>query len=36
MITTMRPGDGISPMFWYDVVGTTVSKDYIAGDKIIW
>lgn len=36
MITTMRPGDGISPMFWYDVVGNTASRDYIAGDKIAW
>lgn len=36
MITTMRPGDGISPMFWHDVIGNTASRDYIAGDKIVW
>jgi len=36
MITTMRPGDGISPMRWYEIVGTTASRDYVAGDKIEW
>lgn len=36
VITTMRPGDGISPMRWYEVVGTTALRDYVAGDKIEW
>lgn len=27
-ITTKRPGNGISPMQWYDVLGKTASKDY--------
>jgi len=36
VVTTMRPGDGISPMHWHDIIGKTASKDYIAGDKIEW
>lgn len=36
VLTTMRPGDGISPMFWNEVVGQPAVKDYKAGDKIEW
>lgn len=36
VVTTMRPGDGISPMHWHDIIGKTASRDYIAGDKIEW
>jgi len=33
-ITTSRPGTGISPMKWYDVLGTKAAKDYNVGDMI--
>ena len=33
-ITIKRPGDGISPMKWYDVMGQIASKDYEADDLI--
>lgn len=33
-ITVKRPGNGISPMKWYDVLGTTAKKDY-AEDELI-
>ena len=36
VLTTMRPGDGISPMYWNEVVGQPAVKDYKAGDKIEW
>lgn len=36
VITTMRPGDGISPMHWNEVIGTTALRNYVAGDKIEW
>ncbi|MCJ0829597.1 N-acetylneuraminate synthase [Acinetobacter sp. NIPH1876] len=36
VLTTMRPGDGISPMFWNEVVGQPAVRDYKAGDKIEW
>jgi len=36
LMATMRPGDGISPMHWHEVIGTTASRDYVAGDKIEW
>lgn len=36
VITTMRPGNGISPMRWDEVVGTTALRDYVAGDRIEW
>lgn len=33
-ITVKRPGTGISPMRWYDVIGTVANKDY-AVDELI-
>ena len=33
-ITTKRPGSGINPMQWDDVVGTAASKDYNADELI--
>ncbi len=33
-ITTRRPGTGISPMKWYEVLGTQAKKNYVAGDLI--
>jgi N,N'-diacetyllegionaminate synthase len=33
-ITTSRPGTGISPMKWHEVVGTKAVKKYSAGDLI--
>ncbi|MEK6628265.1 MAG: N-acetylneuraminate synthase [Bdellovibrionota bacterium] len=33
-ITTSRPGTGISPMKWYEVLGSKALKDYAAGDLI--
>lgn len=33
-LTTKRPGDGISPMRWYEVMGQTAKRDF-AGDEPI-
>jgi N-acetylneuraminate synthase len=33
-LTTMRPGIGISPMRWDDVIGSVASRDYSRGDLI--
>lgn len=33
-ITTSRPGSGISPMKWHEVIGTKASKNYEPGDLI--
>ena len=33
-ITLKRPGNGISPMHWYDVLGTTAEFDFEADDLI--
>lgn len=33
-ITTARPGTGVSPMKWYDILGAVAVKDYKAGDLI--
>jgi N,N'-diacetyllegionaminate synthase len=33
-ITVKRPGTGVSPMRWHDVLGTTASRDY-AEDELI-
>ena len=33
-IAAKRPGDGISPMQWDEVIGTTASKDYNADELI--
>ncbi len=33
-LTTKRPGDGISPMRWYDVLGTAAVRDFEEDEKI--
>ena len=33
-ITTKRPGNGISPIKWYEVIGQVASKNYNADDLI--
>lgn len=33
-ITTSRPGTGISPMKWYEVLGTQAKKEYQPGELI--
>ncbi len=33
-ITVKRPGSGISPMRWYEVIGTIANKDYLTDDLI--
>ena len=33
-LTTKRPGDGISPMRWYDVLGQTAKRDFAQDEKI--
>lgn len=33
-LTVKRPGDGLSPMLWDQVLGTAASKPYVAGEKI--
>ncbi len=33
-ITTKRPGTGLSPMKWYDVIGTKANMDYSEDDFI--
>ena len=34
-ITTKRPGDGMSPMRWNEVIGKTASREYGADEKIV-
>lgn len=33
-ITCKRPGNGISPMLWYDVLGKTAEKDFVEDELI--
>ena len=33
-LTTKRPGDGVSPMRWYDVLGKTAKRDFAEDEKI--
>lgn len=33
-LTTKRPGDGISPMNWYKILGKTALRDYKVDEKI--
>lgn len=33
-ITTKRPGNGISPMNWYEIIGTKATKDYHEDELI--
>ena len=35
-ITTKRPGSGISPMKWYDLIGSVSSKKYEKDDLLTW
>ena len=34
-LTVKRPGTGISPMKWYNVIGTRATKDYLEDEVII-
>lgn len=34
-LTTKRPATGISPMKWYDIIGTVANKDYEQDEVII-
>ncbi|MDL2325178.1 N-acetylneuraminate synthase [Ruminococcaceae bacterium OttesenSCG-928-A16] len=33
-LTTKRPGDGVSPMLWYSVLGQPASRDFAEDEKI--
>ena len=33
-LTTKRPGDGVSPMHWYEVLGRTAKRDFAEDEKI--
>ncbi len=33
-ITIKRPGDGLSPMKWYEVLGQVAKRDFIADERI--
>ena len=33
-LTVKRPGNGISPMKWHEVLGTCATKDYEADELI--
>lgn len=33
-LTTKRPGDGISPMRWHEVIGTVAKRDFEEDEKI--
>jgi N,N'-diacetyllegionaminate synthase len=33
-ITAKRPGDGVSPMHWFDMIGKTSNRDYLMDEKI--
>lgn len=33
-LTTKRPGDGISPMLWYEVLGQMAKRDFAEDEKI--
>ncbi|WP_413613335.1 N-acetylneuraminate synthase [Bdellovibrio sp. HCB-110] len=33
-LTTRRPGDGISPMKWYEILGKTAVRDFLENEKI--
>lgn len=35
-LTVKRPGNGISPMRWDDVIGTKASKDFEEDELIVW
>ncbi len=33
-LTVKRPGDGVSPMKWFDIIGTTAVRDFRRDEKI--
>ena len=33
-LTTKRPGDGVSPMRWYEVLGQKAKRDFAEDEKI--
>ncbi len=33
-LTTKRPGDGISPMRWNEIIGTVADRDYGVDEKV--
>ncbi|MDC1280932.1 N-acetylneuraminate synthase [bacterium] len=33
-LTTKRPGNGVSPMLWYSIIGNKASKDYKINEQI--
>jgi N,N'-diacetyllegionaminate synthase len=33
-LTTKRPGDGVSPMRWYEVLGSAAKRDFAEDEKI--
>lgn len=33
-ITTKRPGNGISPMKWFEILGTTAKRDFVKDEMI--
>ncbi|MCE3229923.1 MAG: legI [Bacteroidetes bacterium] len=35
-LIALRPGDGISPMEWYNVIGKKTTREIEAGTKITW
>ena len=35
-LTCKRPGDGVSPMLWNEIIGTVATKDYLKDEKIIY
>lgn len=34
-LTTKRPGDGVSPMRWHEVLGKTAKRDFAEDEKIV-
>jgi N,N'-diacetyllegionaminate synthase len=34
-LTTKRPGDGISPMRWFEVIGQKAPKDFEQDEKVV-
>jgi len=35
-LTVKRPGDGISPMRWKEIIGNTANRDYNVNEQIEW
>jgi len=33
-LTTRRPGDGLSPMHWHEILNTAAPRDFAAGEQI--